>query len=91
VPRVVTLEFISYISEFDYSFTIWLVAPKVLILGHLFVKRLSWDMVSSFDSRMDMTFGLEGSVSVWLSGVGDRTVGFTGLTWVLLDHMLLTL
>lgn len=48
--------------------------PKALILGHSFVKRLSRDIITGFDPRMDLAFGLEGSVSVRLSGVGGRTV-----------------
>lgn len=48
--------------------------PKVLILGHSFVKRLSRDINNGFDPRMDLAFGLEGSAAVRLFGVGGRTV-----------------
>lgn len=48
--------------------------PKVLILGHSFVKRLSRDISRGIDPRMDLNFGLEGDVSIRLSGVGGRTV-----------------
>lgn len=48
--------------------------PKVLILGHSFVKRLSQDISRGFDDRADLNFGLEGSLSVQFYGVGGRTV-----------------
>ena len=49
------------------------VAPKVLILGHSFVRRLRSDLHSSFDPRALSDFGLSGSASVHLFGVGGRT------------------
>ena len=48
--------------------------PKVLILGHSFVKRLSRDLVRGSDSRLDVSFNLVGMASVRLAGVGGRTV-----------------
>ena len=48
--------------------------PKVLILGHSFVKRLSRDISRGFDDRAVLDFGLEGSLSVHLYGVGGRTI-----------------
>ena len=48
--------------------------PKVLILGHSFVKRLSRDLSRGFDDRTDLNFGLQGSLSVHFYGVGGRTV-----------------
>ena len=47
---------------------------KVLILGHSFVKRLSRDIQLGSDSRIDASFGLQGSAAVKLYGVGGRTV-----------------
>jgi lysophospholipase L1-like esterase len=49
-------------------------APKVLILGHSFVRRLNYDMKTRSDSRMACDFGLEGTAVVHLHGVGGRTV-----------------
>ena len=46
--------------------------PKVLILGHSFVKRLSRDISRGFDDRAVLDFGLEGSLSVYL--YGGRTI-----------------
>ena len=48
--------------------------PSVLILGHLFVKRLKRDLRSHFDPRVDNSFKLKGTASVHLHGVGGRTV-----------------
>ena len=48
--------------------------PKVLILRHSFVKRLSRDISRGFDDRADLNFGLEGSLSVHFYGVGGRTI-----------------
>ena len=48
--------------------------PKVIILGHSFVKRLQRDLNSSFDPRARKDFKLRGTASVSLHGVGDRTV-----------------
>ena len=48
--------------------------PKVLILGHSFVKRLSRDIVSGYYQRLDGSFGLVGTAAVRLAGVGGRTV-----------------
>lgn len=49
-------------------------APKVLILGHSFVKRLESDLKTTFDARADRNFHLEGTATVHLFGVGGRTV-----------------
>ncbi|KAJ7319476.1 hypothetical protein OS493_036119 [Desmophyllum pertusum] len=48
--------------------------PKVLILGHSFVKRLKCDLKASFDARADSSFHLEGTNTASLFGVGSRTV-----------------
>lgn len=48
--------------------------PKVLILGHSFVKRLQSDLKVPFDARADSNFHLEGTATVHLFGVGGRTV-----------------
>jgi hypothetical protein len=48
--------------------------PKVIILGHSFVKRLQRDLNSSFDPRARKDFKLRGTASVSLHGVGGRTV-----------------
>ena len=48
--------------------------PKVLILGHSFVKRLQSDLEKKFDHRVSTTFGLVGTAEVHLYGVGCRTV-----------------
>ena len=48
--------------------------PKVLILGHSFVRRLRDDLRSNFDSRADENFHLSSDAIVYLSGVGGRTV-----------------
>ena len=49
-------------------------SPKVLILGHSFVKRLFRDLGRGFDPRVDANFGLKGFASVKLWGIGGRTV-----------------
>ena len=48
--------------------------PTVLIFGHSFVKRLQYDLRSHFDARADKFFKLQGTASVCLHSVGDRTV-----------------
>lgn len=48
--------------------------PNVLILGHSFVHRLRCDLLSNFDPRTELDFGLLGSVNVHLFGVGGRSV-----------------
>ena len=48
--------------------------PKVLILGHSFVKRLKLDLDAGFDERAQRNFKLSNSVTVDLHGVGGRTV-----------------
>ncbi|CAH3172768.1 unnamed protein product [Porites lobata] len=47
--------------------------PKVLILGHSFVKRLHCDLKAGFGARADSSFNLEGTASATLFGVGGRT------------------
>ena len=48
--------------------------PKVLILGHSFVRRLQSDLRAQFDERADVTFGLVGTAEICMHGVGGRTV-----------------
>ena len=50
------------------------VVPKALILGHSFVRRLKRDLDSGFDPRAASDFNLRGTASVYLHGVGCRTV-----------------
>ena len=50
-----------------------LCVPKVMILGHSFVRRLSDDLENHFDDRAKSNFDLE-DVKVRLFGVGGRTV-----------------
>ena len=59
---------------FTLVFVMAVNVPKVLILGHSFVKRLYQDISRGFDDRADLNFGLEGSLSVHFYGVGGRTV-----------------
>ena len=47
--------------------------PKVMILGHSFVRRLSGDLEQHFDDRAKSNFHLK-DVKVHLFGVGGRTV-----------------
>ena len=49
--------------------------PKVLVLGHSFIKRLKNDVDKNFDRRASRTFGLVGTAEVHLPGTGGRTVG----------------
>ena len=48
--------------------------PTVLILGHLFVRRLSSDLRSNFDAHATEHFNLLGDAVIHLHGVGGRTV-----------------
>ena len=48
--------------------------PKVLILGHSFVRRLKNDLHNKFDPRATTSFGLVGTAEVHLHGIGGRTV-----------------
>ena len=50
-----------------------LCVPKVLLLGHSFVRRLSCDLDQQFDDRAKKNFDLN-HVNVRLFGVGGRTV-----------------
>jgi hypothetical protein len=54
------------------------VVPKVLILGHSFVKRLSRDLKSGFDSRCELQFDLSGTSSVYMHSIGGRIVSQLG-------------
>ena len=49
-------------------------SPVVLILGHSFVPRLCHDLETGFDQRADVNFNLEGTATVFMEGVGGRTV-----------------
>ena len=49
--------------------------PKVLVLGHSFVKRLKSDLDKNFNHRASRTFGLVGTAQVHLQGTDGRTVG----------------
>ena len=49
-----------------------LCVPKVMILGHSFVRHLSGDLENHFDDRAKSSFDLE-DVKVRLFGVGGRT------------------
>ena len=46
-------------------------SPVVLILGHSFVRN---DLETGFDQRADVNFNLEGTATVFMHGVGGRTV-----------------
>ena len=48
--------------------------PTVLILGQSFIKRLREDLESGFHGVAKPNFGLQGSVTVHLFGVGGRTM-----------------
>lgn len=50
-----------------------LCVPKVMILGHSFVRRLNGDLEQRFDDRAKSNFDLK-DVNVRLFGVGGRTV-----------------
>ena len=50
------------------------VVPKVLILGHSFVRRLKRDLDLGFDPRVANDFKLSGTALVHLHGVGGRTM-----------------
>ena len=48
--------------------------PTVLIFGHSFVKRLYRDLQANFDPRADKYFNLRGTASLFLHGIGGRTM-----------------
>jgi len=48
--------------------------PRVLVMGHSFVKRLNRDINTSCLPRAGPDFNLQGTASVRLYGVGGRTV-----------------
>ena len=48
--------------------------PRVLILGHSFVRRLRSDLHARFDERAAKNFDLQGTAEIFMHGVGDRTV-----------------
>ncbi len=47
--------------------------PKVLVLGHSFVRRLKFDLQHQSDLRMSPSFKLEGTARVYMRGIGGRT------------------
>ena len=49
--------------------------PKVLVLGHSFVKRLKNEIDKNLDHWDSRTFGLVGTAEVHLQRTGGRTVG----------------
>ena len=53
--------------------------PKVLILGHSFVRRLKHDLRARFDERSLSNFALDGTAEVHMHGVGGRTVQKLGM------------
>ena len=48
--------------------------PKVLVLGHSFVRRLKLDLHVQQDARTSPTFKLDGTAQVYMHGIGGRTV-----------------
>ena len=48
--------------------------PRVLILGHSFVRSLRTDLLARFDERAAINFDLQGTADIHLYGVGGRTV-----------------
>ena len=48
--------------------------PRVLILGHSFVRRLRHDLLAQFDARAAINFNLKGTAEIYMYGVGGRTV-----------------
>ncbi len=50
------------------------VIPRVLILGHSFVRRLQSDLKARFDERAVIDFDLQGTADIYMHGVGGRTV-----------------
>ncbi|CAB4037442.1 Hypothetical predicted protein, partial [Paramuricea clavata] len=48
--------------------------PKVLILGHSFVRRLRSDLHARFDEGAAKNFDLQGTAEIFMHGVGGRTV-----------------
>ena len=48
--------------------------PKVLILGHSFIKRLKADIARGLHPRMSLTFSLYGTADILLHGVGGRKI-----------------
>ena len=47
---------------------------KVLILGHSFVRRLKCDLNNQFDNRVSLDCGLQGTATIYMHGIGGRTV-----------------
>jgi lysophospholipase L1-like esterase len=47
--------------------------PKVLVLGHSFVRRLKSDLHVHQDTQMSPTFKLNGTAQVYMHGIGGRT------------------
>ncbi len=50
------------------------VIPRVLILGHSFVRRLQSDLKARFDERAAIDFDLQGTADIYMHGAGGRTV-----------------
>ena len=48
--------------------------PKVLILGHSFIRRLRCDLSTNFDSRARSDFKLSDCADISMFGVGGRTI-----------------
>ncbi len=48
--------------------------PKILVLGHSFVRRLRDDLNAQFDPRASVNFHLPESGYIQLQGIGGRTV-----------------
>ncbi len=48
--------------------------PKVLVLGHSFVRRLKFDLQHQSDLCMSPSFKLEGTARVYMCGIRGRTV-----------------
>jgi len=51
-----------------------MVLPKILVIGHSFVKRLNTDISKHFDSRTSPDFALSANCQIVLHGYGGRTV-----------------
>ena len=63
-------EFLSLVFFFSMASS----PPKVLILRHSFVRRLSSDLRSNFDAPAAKHFNLLGDAEIHLYGVGGFTV-----------------
>ena len=52
--------------------------PVTLVLGHSFVRRLCHDLETGLNQRANQNFNLEGTTSVFMHGMGGRTIGNSG-------------